>query len=1150
MHFLPVDRSRTIATKVCLAVSMIGCAGVVTAADVASVKGQVAQAEIAEQSSEASEAMSVVRVPPNWKIDLFAAEPDVANVVAFDVDAKGRLFVCESFRQDRGVTDNRAHDEKWLLADLAAETVQDRIDYHKRLLGDGAVAYAQHEDRIRRLVDTDGDGKADESTIFVDGFNALEDGTGAGVLAHRGNVYYTCIPKLLRMTDTDDDGVADTKEVMSDGYGVRVAFRGHDLHGAVIGYDGRLWFSIGDRGFYVVNQEGNILANPAEGAVFRCELDGSDLQIFADGLRNPQEIAFDDLGEWFTVDNNSDSGDKARIVHIVEGGDSGWRMHYQYLPDRGPFNRQRIWEPHHNEQPAHIVPPIVNLTDGPSGLSFYPGTGFGEELKNHFLICDFRGGPSNSGIRSFALEQDGAFYKLAEDAQPIWNVLATDVTYGPDGAIWVCDWVDGWDGVGKARIYRITNPEEQKTPLIQEVKSKLGDDVTKLEKPELAERMQHVDRRIRLAAQWELAIRGEVDPLIEAMKNTDIEPRLRLHGFWGSEHAARLKSSLRETVIAAARSCLNDDSEIVRAAACSLLGDQRDYESIENLALAIQDDNSRVVRYAVMALAELAKADPSVISDSRMSSAMKSVIEMADTNANQDPVLRHAAIRFLTFGSSESDLVELKDHESVDVRRAAVAALRGKLSEQVAEYLTDTSALVAAEAAMAIYDEPIPVAEERLADLLGSSELHVESEPLVRRVLSAAFRIGTQAAATSVAGFAASDGSPKWARIEAIDSLGSWSAPDPRCRVTNEYRPLPPRAEVSGAKTAKGDATDSIAKIALSARIDELMLANEDVKEKAIDVGSKLGIVKIIPALTARYEKLSGRPAIRASALTALAKLDPVVSLELAKGVDLSEPAQVIEASLKVLGQYDAVGSVDRFVAATDSSSSSVRGLAWDLLSEVESTTAMEKIEAGFKSYLSNELPTDVRLNVVEAARKRLPSSWIDQLIENQSKLEATEPLAKWLDSLHGGDVDAGKKLFFEKTELSCVRCHKVDRAGGAVGPELTLIGKKLDRRTLLEAICLPDGRIAEGFETAVIADEDGQVFTGFVADEDEDTVVLIAADGTRSTIEKELIIARKKGKSSMPAGLADQITPRELRDLVAYLASLQTEERGESDVE
>jgi quinoprotein glucose dehydrogenase len=223
--------------------------------------------------------MQAMKLPVDWKRELFASEPAVANIVAFDIDHQGRVYVCETFRQNRGVTDNRAHDEQWLLADLAAKTVQDRIDYHKRLLGDAAITYAQQDDRIRRLQDTNGDGVADESIVVADGFNRLEDGTGAGVLARGKDVYYTCIPKLWKLIDADGDGKADERVVLSDGYGVRVAFRGHDMHGLIIGPDGRLYFSIGDRGHYVTRADGSVLSDPSSGSVFRCELDGSKLEV-------------------------------------------------------------------------------------------------------------------------------------------------------------------------------------------------------------------------------------------------------------------------------------------------------------------------------------------------------------------------------------------------------------------------------------------------------------------------------------------------------------------------------------------------------------------------------------------------------------------------------------------------------------------------------------------------------------------------------------------------------------------------------------------------------------------------------------------------------------------------------------------------------
>ncbi len=126
------------------------------------------------------------------------------------------------------------------------------------------------------------------------------------------------------------------KEALHHGYGVRVAFRGHDMHGLVIGPDGRLYYSLGDRGYNVITKEGTRLKRPDTGAVFRCDMDGSNLEVFAFGVRNPQELVFDNDGNLFTGDNNSDSGDQARWVNVVQDGDTGWRMYFQYLDDRGP----------------------------------------------------------------------------------------------------------------------------------------------------------------------------------------------------------------------------------------------------------------------------------------------------------------------------------------------------------------------------------------------------------------------------------------------------------------------------------------------------------------------------------------------------------------------------------------------------------------------------------------------------------------------------------------------------------------------------------------------------------------------------------------------------------------------------------------------
>ena len=1076
--------------------------------------------EIAAASNEAVETMAAVRIPEGWDIQLFAAEPDVANVVAFDIDNRGRIFACETFRQGRGVTDNRAHDDTWLLADLSAETVQDRIDYHKRLLGESAVTYAQHDDRIRRLEDSDGDGKSDRSYVVARGFNRIEEGTGAGILARGSDLYYTCIPKLWKLSDKDDDGSADERAALSDGYGVRVAFRGHDLHGLMIGPDGRLYFSIGDRGYHVTTEDGRVLSDPASGAVFRCELDGSGLEVFATGMRNPQELAFNDVGDLFSVDNNSDSGDMARVIQIVEGGDSGWRMHYQYLPDRGPFNREKIWEPFHQEQPAYIVPPIANLTDGPSGIAYYPGTGFGDQLKDKFLICDFRGGPANSGIRSFQLNPTGAFYALGEHSDPIWTVLATDVAYGPDGALYVSDWVDGWNGLGKGRIYRLTDKEHHDSPIVKEVQRLLEDDWSKQDAAQLSTGLGHEDRRIRLESQWELARRSDVETLLSVADQDDADSLARMHAVWGVDQIARQHADQRALVLDSIRGLLGDGDATVRAAVAKVVGERGDGQSAKALRALLDDDSSRVRYHAAMSLAKLQDID-----------ALESVVNMLEQNDNRDPVLRHAGVTYLASLENSALIAQLATHQNVSVRRAAVVALRRTRASEVADFLNDESPLVLLEAARAIHDAPIPVATIALAAMIDeAADLEVE---LIRRVLNVNYRLGSREAADAIAEFAARVAAPPEMRLEALSMLGAWANPDPRDRVLNIYRPLEARGIEDPAE-------------ALSPHIDSLMSAENEVKEKAIEVAAALGIKKIVPLLIERVNDVELSPALQATSLQAIARLDREKAVALARNVKMLPATELLPAALQVLATYDAKQSLRKFIEGTQSRNIEARQLSWDILAKQDGEDALSTLVAGVEAYLDGTLPADVHLNVLEAAQARLDEKLQASLQEHARKLEETEPLAKWLLALEGGDPDRGNKIFHEKTQLSCVRCHLVYRAGGEVGPELTVIGKEKDRRYLLEAICLPDAKIAKGFETAIIANDSGQLFTGIVKTENDDFIELIQNDGAQVRIPMVEIVGRKKGKSSMPDDLVKQMSLRELRDLVAYLSSLKVNPRDE----
>ena len=526
--------------------------------------------KIAAASDAGTRAIRSFRVPPGLSVELFAAEPHLANPVAFYLDEKGVAYVAETFRHSDGVTDTRNH-MNWLDDDMACRTVADRVAMYKKYLGSKFESFHVQHERVKRIVDRDGDGRADLSTVFADGFNDPASGIGAGLLARKGDVWYTCIPGLWKLRDTDGDGRADRRNLLHDGYGVHVGFLGHDLHGLRFGPDGRLYFSIGDRGFNVTTFDGKTLAVPDTGSVLRCNPDGTDLEVFATGLRNPQELAFDQFGNLFTGDNNSDSGDRARWVYVVEGGDSGWRIGYQFLErpyTRGPWNEERLWYPSFAGQAAYIVPPIANLADGPSGLTYDTGLNLlPAQYKNHFFLVDFRGSSGSSGIRSFAVEPVGASFKLVDSKQLVWSVLATDVDFGPDGALYFCDWVEGWDKPNKGRIYRLLDQSRRDDPGVKEVKKLLAEGMERTGNEALARLLAHPDMRVRQEAQFELAARGGAAwQTLTDVAGSKSGTLPRIHAVWGLGQAARaIRDGRRQSQWAALAPLLGDaDAEVLR----------------------------------------------------------------------------------------------------------------------------------------------------------------------------------------------------------------------------------------------------------------------------------------------------------------------------------------------------------------------------------------------------------------------------------------------------------------------------------------------------------------------------------------------------------------------------------------------------------
>jgi quinoprotein glucose dehydrogenase len=191
---------------------------------------------------------------------------------------------------------------------------------------------------------------------------------------------------------------------------------------------------------------------------------------------------------------------------------------------------------------------------------------------------------------------------------------------------------------------------------------------------------------------------------------------------------------------------------------------------------------------------------------------------------------------------------------------------------------------------------------------------------------------------------------------------------------------------------------------------------------------------------------------------------------------------------------------------------------------------------------IADDFPKELRLDVALAAENRAEDSIREQLNKYTSAtLNPDDPGSGYRDTLVGGNNDAGSQIFYGKTEVSCVRCHRIDGTGGEVGPDLSGIGLKRDRKYLMESIVHPNKEIAEGFTQVKVQTDDGVLHVGIIKKETEDYLVLLDADGKEIVLEQDAIEGVKPGQSSMPDDLIKQLSKKEVRDLVEFLAYRKT---------
>ena len=1061
-------------------------------------------------SDAAERAMVKMKPAPGLKVELWAAEPMLANPVALNFDNKGRCYLVETWRFENCVIDIRPHMD-WLDDDLACKTVEDRLALVKRKMGPNARTFGRAPDVVRVLEDTTGSGKADKSTVFAE-FKDIADGIAAGVVVRKGNVYLTNIPNLWLLKDTTGSGHADVKKSLSYGYGVRYNFLGHDLHGPRFGPDGKLYFSIGDRGANIEQSvDGRKVENTESGSVFRCNADGSGLEIHATGLRNPQCLAFDDFGNLFTGDNNPDYGDPARWVYVVEGGDSGWRVGYQYDHNPvggGPWMSEKLWITQDKSNATYLIPPIADKGAGPSGVAYYPGTGLSREYDRHFFECDFRGGFTGSGVHTFTMEPQGAGFRIANEKEFVWDTLATDIVFGPAGGTYITDWVQGWHVSGVGRIYHVFDPEAMKDPVVAEVKNLLADGFEKRSPQELVNMLGFRDQRVRQEAQFELADRGAaVLPLLAEAAGKADSQLARVHAVWALGQIADKDAAALDPLVP----LLGDKDDEVRAQAARVLGDHHHAGAYDGFIKLLSDSNLRDRYFAAMGLSKLGRKE-----------ALGPILNMIRENADQDVYVRHAGVMALTTLNDSGAMESAAKDASRSVRLASLLAMRRLGRAEVAQFLHDPDPQLVLESARAINDLPIPEAMPQLAAMISTPKL---PDFVAIRVINANFRVGTPEAAAALARFAADPAAAdKW-RVEAIEDLKNWQTPGARDRVTNLVRPLADR-DPQVARTAAGPPIAAI-----------LKGAPDKVRVAALELVQKLGVNDTGVLLHLISDpKLSAD--VRIGALQALAgQNDP----KLADAIDnaMNDSNDRVRAAA-ILAMPKLPNAEPRIEPLVSKGTIREQQAAYAALGRTQGSPADAAISKALDQLLAGQVKPELQLDVLDAAAKRQSPEIAERLRKVESQWDvAADALAPFRVSLQGGDADAGNKIFHERADASCLRCHTVHGTGGIVGPVLDGIGARQNREYLLESIVYPNAKIAPGFESVILRLKNGKAVTGIVKKETGSELQLIDADGHKIDVQKSQIQSRERGQSAMPEGFGKTLSKHDLRDLVEYLASL-----------
>jgi putative heme-binding domain-containing protein len=937
---------------------------------------------------------------------------------------------------------------------------------------------------VRRIEDTDGDGIFDKSTMFADKMTFPQ-----GALWHNGALYVAAPPNIWRLEDTNDDGVADKREVIVDRFGYNG--NGASVHGCFLSPNGRVYWCDGRHGHEFTDEDGNVVSKREGSYIFSCRPDGSDVQVHCGGgMDNPVEVDFTDSGEVIGTVNILNSRPRYDcLVHWLHGGTY-------------PHSERHLGE---FKRTGDLLGPIYNFGHvAVSGTIRYRSGWLDPAMIDNYFVTIFNTGK----VERVELKRDGASYSttqrefltsLSKDFHP------TDVVEDADGSLLVID-TGGWFRIGcptsqiakpeiAGGIYRVRRKGSPSflDPWGKNIRwqQATGGQLTTL--------LNDTRFKVREKAVTEFVRRGDdmVPTLERALGRSDI--RARLGAVWA---LCRIGTPPAQTAV---RLALQDRDEDVRIAACLAVATMGDNGAIDLLVERLEDRSPAVRREAATSLGKLH-------SHQAVSAILQSLESPSDRSED------HALVYALIEINAPSEVTSGLKSSNANVQRGALWALdqmdeHTLTVDQLAPLLSSQSSLVR-DAALQVFVRH-PEWNEQVASLL---DQWIQSPNKAGRDALVTGFVTSFADSESVAQVIGKHLGSKseqtvdllivaLARADRLPLHPSWTQPLARLLAANDDARLPNAlAAVASVSTSEFDSRLNQVARDDDATMSTRLLAVEAVARHSprLENGVFEFLVRLLVEEGSPQERTTAARILSNSSLTA-----PQLR-QLANSLPFVGPLELRLLIQPYRRHYD-----------KETSTAFLKSLS---ASRSFSTLAQNEVSDVVKGYPKELLAESNRL--------------LDQLkgLDNEKRKQ----LDRLIDVSRNGDAQKGREVFFAETS-KCSGCHRIEKEGGQIGPDLTTVGRIRDEKDLLESIVFPSASLAREFEPYTVLLNDGRVVSGIVVHETKTTLHVQQSEG------KPLIVSRDEVESIvpstisiMPQGLQKTLSEQQLADLVAFLRTLK----------